>query len=292
MEKEIISIIILSWNTKDILKNCLRSIEYPKFGKWVFEVIVIDNGSTDGSAQMVEKDFREAVLVKNKKNLGYGAGNNIGIKKAKGEYLLFLNSDTLIKGDAIEEMAGFLKLHPDTGMVGPKLLNEDGSDQPSAGKFPGLRVSFVMLFAERFLGSKFARASYDKIKQVDWVMGAAMMTKKDVVERAGVMDEGIFMYMDEVEWCYRIKKQGFKIVFLPDPEVIHLWQKSSVSGREAPILNIYKGLIYFYKKHLPFWKLPVLMLMLKVKALTSIFVGVIFNNAYLKKTYAKALKIN
>lgn len=291
MEKEIISIIILSWNTKNILKDCLQSIKKSR-SKWEFEIIVVDNGSTDGSAQMVEKDFKKVILIKNKKNLGYGAGNNMGIKKASGNYLLFLNSDTLVKGKAIEEMADFLESRSEVGMVGPKLLNEDGSDQPSAGKFPGLKVSFIMLFAERFLGSKFARASYSRIKQVDWVMGASMMTRRDVIGKAGVMDEGIFMYMDEVEWCYRIKKQGFKIIFLPDPKIVHLWQKSSTSGREAPILNIYRGLIYFYKKHLPSWKLPILILMLRTKAVISIFIGVIKNNAYLKKTYAKALRIN
>ena len=284
-EKEIkISIIIPSWNTKDLLRNCLKSLGSS------YEVIVVDNGSTDGTLGMIEKEFPYALLIKNKKNLGFGAANNQGMKKAKGDYLLLLNSDTIIKDKAPLLMANYLKNHPQVGTVGCRLLNKDGSLQPSAGPFPSLKIAAIMLFFEHWLGD-LVRRSFEKTKEVDWVTGAALMIKGDVLSKAGFMDEGLFMYMDEVEWAYRIKKAGYKVVFYPKAQIIHLGWGSSKSGRREPILNIYRGLIYFYKKHCPHWQLPILKLMLKLKAGGAYLLGLLLNNSYLKETYAQALKI-
>lgn len=290
-KKKVISIIILSWNTKDLLKNCLRSIYNLRDKNYEVEVIVVDNGSTDGSAEMVEKEFSQVVLIKNKKNLGFGAGNNQGMKKAKGDYFLILNSDTIVKSKAPMKMAQFLKKHPEVGAVGCKLLNQDGTNQPSFGPFPNLLVAAIMLFGEHWLGD-LVRHSSDKIKETDWVMGAALMVRKEVFKKAGPMDESIFMYMDETEWCYRIKKAGYKVMFYPGAKIIHLGRASSRTGKKDPILNIYRGLIYFYQKHYPGWQLPILRLMLKLKAGGALFVGYLTKNKYLKETYAQALKIS
>jgi len=285
MEKEIkISIIIPSWNTKGLLRNCLKSLGSS------YEIIVVDNGSTDGTLAMIEKEFPYVLLIKNKKNLGFGAANNQGMKKAKGDYLLLLNSDTIVKDKAPLLMAKYLKDHKEVGVVGCQLLNKDGSLQPSAGPFPGLKISLIMLFLEHWFGD-LVRSSFKRTKEVDWVMGAAFMLKREVLKKVGFMDEGLFMYMDEVEYSFRIKKAGYKVVFYPQAQIIHLGAGSSKSGRKDPILNIYRGLIYLYKKHYPQWQLPILRLMLKLKAGLSYFLGLILNNNYLKTTYAQALKI-
>lgn len=290
-KKKIISIIILSWNTKGLLRQCLKSIYNLQLTINNCEIIVVDNGSTDGSPEMVEKEFPQVVLIKNKKNLGFGAGNNQGMRKAKGDYFLLLNSDTVVKNKAPVKMAQFLNQHSKVGVVGCKLLNQDGSDQPSFGPFPNLIVAGVMLFSEHWFGD-LVRRSGNQIKEADWVMGAALMVKKEVFKKAGPMDEGIFMYMDETEWCYRIKKAGYKVMFYPGAEIIHLGGASSLTGRKDPILNIYRGLIYFYKKHYPRWQLPILRLMLKLKAAGALLIGYLTNSQYLKETYGQAFKIS
>lgn len=290
-KEKIISIIILSWNTKKLLRDCLQSIHSSGPNPYNIEVIVVDNGSTDDSPKMVAQEFPQAVLIKNKKNLGFGAGNNQGMKKAKGDYFLILNSDTIIKNRASVKMAQFLDQHPEVGVVGSKLLNQDGSSQPSHGSFPSLFITTIMLFAEHWLGH-LVRYSGDQTKETDWVMGAALMVKKEAVKKAGPMDESIFMYMDETEWCYRIKKAGFKVMFYPEAKIIHLGRGSSKTGRKEPIINIYRGLIYFYKKHYSRWQLLILRLMLKLKAGGTLFLGYLTNNQYLKETYGQAFKIN
>jgi GT2 family glycosyltransferase len=282
-----ISIIIPSYNTQELLSQCLKSLDSNS------EIIVIDNGSTDGSVNMLRKLQSQNPKIKtifNQKNKGFGGANNQGIKIATGDYLLFLNSDTLVKNQAPFKMAQFLKENPKAGMIGCRLLNKDGSWQPSAGYFPSLGITFIMLFAEHWLGD-LVRSSFPKEKEVDWVMGAAMMIKKEVIAKAGLMDEGIFMYMDEVEWAYRIKKAGFKIVFYPGAEITHLFGASSKTGRQDPILNIYRGLLYFYKKHYSPSQLVILKIMLKLKAVGALILGFLTNNRYLKQTYVQALEI-
>lgn len=232
----------------------------------------------------------EIKTIFNKKNLGFGAANNQALRQAQGEYILLLNSDTVVKDSAPLKMAEFLEKHPKVGAVGCKLLNHDGSSQPSAGLFPSLGITFIMLFFEHWFSSV-ARASFADNKEVDWVMGAAMMIRKEVIQKAGLMDEGIFMYMDEVEWCYRIKKAGFKVMFFPEAEIIHLFGGSSKSGRKDPILNIYRGLLYFYQKHYSPYQLFILKIMLKLKATGALILGFLTNNQYLKETYVQALEI-
>lgn len=279
-----ISIIIISWNTKSLLRDCLNSLKGNE------EIIVVDNASSDGSPQMVQKEFPKVKLIKNQKNLGFGAANNQGIKVASGDYLLLLNSDTVVKNDAPLKMAGFLSENSQAGVVGCRLLNSDGSLQPSAGPFPGLGVTFVMLFLEHWL-KNLVRTSFPKVTEVDWVMGAALMVRREVIKKAGLMDESIFMYMDEVEWCYRIKKTGFKVFFFPEASITHFFGGSSQTGRETPILNIYRGLIYFYQKHYSTNQLKILKFMLKLKAGIAWALGKVTGNPYLVKTYVQTFQI-
>lgn len=288
-----LSLVVLSWNTAELLEQCLESISSTVSGRQgAVEVIVVDNGSTDNSVEMVKRKFPEVKLIENKKNLGFTKGNNIGIKKAKGEYIMLLNSDTIVKNGALERMVEFLDSSPEVAIVGPKLLNKDGSPQANCGRFPDLSVALVMLFGEHWGGSDYVRCSPDSSRFVDWLMGAAFIARREVFEKVGGLDEKIFMYMEEVEWFYRAKKAGFKAYFLKEAEIIHLGQGSAKQGRKGPIVNIYRGLLYYYKKHKNKIELLILRMMLKAKALISLAIGLTINNRYLKETYGEALKIN
>lgn len=280
-----LSIIIVSFNTQELLRNCLRSVLSQEGLK--FEVWVVDNASTDESAEMVEKEFLKVKLIKNKENLGFAKANNLALKKTKGRFLFLLNPDTIVKDQMLVKIADFMEKNPQASASGVKILNPDGSPQMSVGKFYNLINSFLMLFGGERMG--FLRASPSRIEEVDWVSGAALVLRKEVIETVGMLDEKFFMYMEELEWCYRIKKSGFKIYFYPEAEIIH-YERASGSKSEA-IWGIYKGLIYFYQKHKPRWQLMLLRLMLKTKASLAWFLGILTNNDYLKTTYARAFRL-
>lgn len=282
----ILSVIIVNFNTKDLLKDCLSSILRQAQGI-NFEVLVVDNGSTDDSTVMIKEKFPQVSLIENKKNLGFAKANNQGIKRAGGKYILLLNSDTILKDNPLFRLIRFAEKHPQAGVIGGRLLNRDGREQPSVAPFFTLPKAFLWLLT----GDRFLYSSPRKPCQVDWVMGAALMIKKEVIDKAGFLDEKFFMYMEEQEWCYRIKKAGWQVWFYPGAEIFHLIRGSSPEGRQKAILGIYQGLIYFYQKHFAPWQLRVLKLLLRAKAAGAWFVGILTNNAYLKQTYAKAFKL-
>lgn len=281
-----LSIIIVSFNTKDLLKNCLTSVFNTTKGI-NFEVFVVDNGSTDGSIEMVKKKFPKVFLIKNKKNLGFARANNQALKKAKGEYLLLLNSDTKILDNALEKLVNFAKGKEELGIVGPKLLNPDKSPQPSAAPFYTLPVVFISLLR----GDSFLRRSYQETREVDWVAGACFLIKKEITKKIGFLDEEFFMYIEEMEFCFRAKKAGYKTYFYPAAKIFHLVRGSSTAGKREAIWWIYKGLIYFYQKHFAPWQLRVLKFLLQAKALGAWFAGILSGSDYLKKTYAKAFEL-
>ncbi len=289
-----LSIIIVSYNTKKITENCLKSIfDSLKNSKINYEIIVVDNASTDDSCEMLEsyKVHKALKVIKNEINVGFAKANNQGVKIAKGKYLLLLNSDILVLNNSIEKLFNFYKQNEKLiNFLGGKLLNKDLTPQPSCGPM----YSLPMVFAHLFLKGDYwglTRYSPNKIKGVDWVSGACILTKKEIFQKLGGFDERIFMYMDEIDLFFRAKKNGFKIFFYPEANFIHLGSASS-GGRTYPILQVYRGLIYFYKKHHnnPI-SLFLLKFMLKLKALISIFIGKLLNNKYLIKTYEEAFNL-
>lgn len=294
-----LSIIILSYNTKELTIRCIGSIikYYQKqLGKEEFELIVVDNASTDGSAEAVSNfQFPSASwrtnfqlkLIKNKKNYGFSKGNNIGAKSAKGKYLLFLNSDTEVLDEGLAGMVDFFEKHKDVGVLGAKLQNSDGTAQPSAGTFYTLGTIFVMLFGGERFG--LLRESPLGTKAVDWVSGGAMMIRRSFFEKLVGFDERFFMYMEDMELCFRAKKEGLLTYFYPHVSIVHKTLGSS--NRTFAILNIYKGLLYFYKKHTNYMEYLVVKLLLVVKACMAIVIGVVTRNGYLTSTYRKALAL-
>ena len=293
-----LSIIIVSFNTKQLLKNCLTSI-YAHTRLKSHEIIVVDNASKDGSSQMVEKIFPQVRLLRNKKNVGFGQANNQATKVARGKNLLFLNSDTSLTEDSISIIVNYLKNHPDVTIAGCLLKNIDGSTQQSAGFFPTLsKIFFWALFLDdlpiiRDLIRPYQISSkkfYEKEQEVDWVTGAFFLLKKQVFDHLGGFDKNLFMYGEEVDLCYRAKKKGFKVSYTPKTNTVHYKSASSESG-EA-IIREFKFLIYFFKKYKNKCQLPLLKFLLKIACLSRVLLfGIIMGKPTTKKIYEKTFKL-
>ena len=208
-----LSIIIVNWNVSGLLRRCLRSIEVNR-GDLALEVIVVDNASSDDSVPMVQREFPRVRLIVSRENLGYTGGNNLGIKETRGRYLLVLNPDTEIIGNAMQQMLAYLDQHPAVGVMGPQLLNPDGSVQSSRRRFlqPVAALFQGTYFGWRFFpNNRFERMHTmadlpdNRIQPVDWLLGAALMIRGETWQQVGPFDEQFFMYSDEVDWCHRCR---------------------------------------------------------------------------------------
>lgn len=282
-----LSIIIPSYNTSALLERCLLSVFASLKGSDVsFEVIVVDNASSDGSPEAVNKKFPQVLLLRNKTNLGYGKANNQAIKIAKGRYVLLLNSDIIVQNDATGALYRFVRNNV-KAFAGGKLFNEDGSPQPSCGLFYTLPVVAVMLFIRGdYWGA--TRFAPERVEKVDWISGACLIGRKSSFLDVGLFDEGIFMYMEEVELLYRANQRGYATFFYPEARFIHAGSASS-GQRRTPVVNIYRGLVHFYSKHYGWFPRTVLKAMLYTKALAAIAVGRMIGRSDLVHTYEEAL---
>lgn len=261
-----------------------------QFEDSLFEYIIVDNHSEDDSAKILSdavKKYSGFHFVENPKNNGFGAGNNLGVTHAKGEYLLFLNNDTQIKGDGIMRMVEFLDSHKDAGIVGGELKNFDGTPQASVGAFFTLFPTLLLLLGMQRFGIIDKNPTH--ISQVDWVKGACLLIRGGLFEKLHGFDENIFMYTEDMELCYRARKSGVAIYFYPTEGILHKDQGSS--NRTFAILNIYKNIPYFYRKHMPNWQLSVVKLLLISKATILLILGKITRNQYLTSTYEQALNV-
>jgi O-antigen biosynthesis protein len=272
----ILSIIIINYNSRSVLQNCLISVIGNGF-KTECEVFVIDNNSSE-SMKDLEAIFPQVTFIYNHKNLGYAAANNIGILKSSGKFVLLLNPDTIVNENTFSPMIRYLEENKDVGIVGCKIFNLKGELERSTHSFPSLAKEFVHAnefikiflsydsFSSRLLKKIFRSKSfesyweYDRIREVDHVTGACMMVKKEAIEKAGLLDEAFFLYNEEVEWSYRIKKVGYKSIFLPESNIIHLFGYSTKQGVQKQTINEllverYRGMLYYFQKHYGFTKL-------------------------------------
>jgi len=229
-----LSVIIVNWNVRDLLHRAVSSVLASWDDRPGLEIIVVDNSSRDSSVDMVQANFPQVYLIANRENRGFTGGNNQGINAATGEFLLLLNPDTEIVNSALPCLIDYAKIHPDVGMIGPQMLWPDGSVQSSWRRFPSLPVLFLestwlqALTPRRILRDYYAQDKADDAEQdVDWITGAAMLTRREVIEQVGGMDEGFFMYSEEVDWCRRIKQAGWRVVYYPNARIIHHEGKSS-----------------------------------------------------------------
>lgn len=252
-----LSIIIVNWNTKKLLSNCLDSIAKNIDGISK-ELFVVDNNSTDGSQIFIKENYSYVNLIENTENLGFSKANNIALRKAVGKYLLLLNSDTVVEPSAISLMIDFLEKNPSTGMVGPKLLNSDGTIQPACRRsIPNPKVAFYRItgLSKLLPGNKeFAKynltfKSSEELQEVEAISGACMMIKKKTMDEIGLLDEDFFMYGEDIDWCYRLGQKGWKIYYIPCARVIHRHRASSERRRFKSTLNFYHAMYIFYKKH-------------------------------------------
>lgn len=282
-----LSIIIISFNTKKLTEDCLTStIRSLKEAKLSWEIIVVDNVSTDGTRDMLKKKFPAVRTILNAENVGFGRGNNQGIKAAKGEYILLLNSDTVVLNNAIGKLVSFGRQHPNA-FIGPKLLNPDRSPQSSCGPFFSLPVVFASLFLKGdYIG--LTRWSPTRARKVDWVSGACILGPKKLFMQDLLFDEQIFMYMEEIDLFMRARKKGYPAYFYPRSLIVHLGAASSTNKRKGPVLNIYRGFIYLYKKHGTPFSLSLVRHMLKIKAIAGWLVGLALGKDQLKETYEEA----
>lgn len=303
-----LSIIILSYNTEKLLTECLDSI-YKLTKGITFEVIVVDNASSDNSLEQIEKlakKYQTIDLIANNKNLGFAKANNLAIKRAKGRYLLLLNSDTLIKVNMLPEILYWMDGHPKVGIASCALKNADGSLQPTGGYFPTLFKIFSWMFflddlplidrlvkpyhplhEESFFYQ--GKGLFKKVVERDWVTGAFFLVRREVVEKVGFLDENYFMYVEEVDFCFRAKKTGWQVWFLPEWSIIHIGRASS-SDNSFPIISEYQGLKVFYKKHMPHWQYNFLRLFLKIGSIFRILLFILLGKFKRSRIYVQAIK--
>lgn len=250
-----VSIIIVNYNTKELTRNCLNSV-YEKIKDINFEIIVIDNASSDGSQEMIKNEFKDVILIESKENLGFGRANNLGMETAKGKYVFLLNSDTILLNNAVKIFFDYMEKNEKVGVCGGNLYNEDMTEQASYGNFPKLSQQllstflFHRLFPE-FYRKKFATADGNVTKEtsIDFICGADMFINKNVLEEVGNFDKDFFMYYEETELCYRIRKSGYDIRIIPDVKIIHLCGKSTGDNiSDKKFLMVEESKYKYFKK--------------------------------------------
>lgn len=251
-----VSIIIVNWNTCKITCDCLRSV-FKQTADVGFEVIVVDNASSDDSIEMIKKKFPQIVLIANSENKGFAAANNQGMAIAKGKYVLLLNSDTIVLNHAIEKTVTFIEKHPEAGVVGCRIVNQDMSLQPTCFMYPSVLNMFLSstYLYKVFPKSKFfgrERMSWwnrEDVKEVDVVTGCFMLVRTEIIAQVGIMDERFFVYGEETDWCYRMNKAGWKNLFMPNANIIHLGGASSKQIRPEMMAQLRCSILTFMRKH-------------------------------------------
>jgi len=259
-----LSIVIVTWNVRELLLACLGTIaqgpvdlaENAPENAIRIEVIVVDADSQDGSAEAVRDQYSWAQVIEPGWNVGFAFGNNIGMQASKGRYVLLLNPDTEVLGDALARLTHYLDSHPEVGVVGPQLLNDDGTVQSSRRRFPTLATAFFEstwlqpAAPRRVLKRYYCLDGGDnETLHVDWVAGAAVMVRRDVVEQVGGLDESFFMYSEELDWQRRIKAAGWEVVYFPEAKIIHYGGKSSEQVVARRDIAFHTSKIRYFRKY-------------------------------------------
>jgi len=287
-----LSVVIVNWNVKDLLKKCLASVYRQTLGI-SFEVFVVDNASPDNSAAMVAAEFPQVKLIANLDNKGFAAANNQGIREAKGEFILLLNPDTEILDNALAKAVELTRQNVRIGVLGCRLLNSDQTLQPSARRFPTLADQFLILLKvhhlwpdmeifRRYFAQDF---DYSAAGEADQVMGAFFLIRRETLDQIGLLDEGYFIWFEEVDFCRRAKDAGWKIAYAPEVEIIHHCSQSFkqvLSLSKQKIFN--RSLLRYFQKHRPLWEY----LLLAALNPLSLLLAYIFQSA--KKAKGVAIK--
>ncbi len=248
----ILSLIIVNWNTREILLKCLSAVYEHPFSVDL-EVWVVDNASADDSAAAVRQRYPQVKLIECSENIGFARGNNLALERARGEYVLLLNTDALVGPGAIAQLFEFLKTHPAAAAAGPYLLNPDQTLQESCYPFPSLSREFWRMF---HLDNLFPYGRYDmsrwdptQPRSVDCIQGACLMLRREALNQVGLFDPHFFMYTEEIDLCYRLKKAGWDLYWVPAARVIHYGGQSTRQVAPQMFLSLYETKVYFFRKH-------------------------------------------
>ncbi len=272
------TIVIVSHNCRDAIRQCLRKLTAP--GNSV-PIIVVDNASPDGSAEMVVSDFPTVELIKNGQNKGFAVACNQGIRACATAFILLLNPDTLLEHTELQKLLKFMNSQPDVGACGPRHVNVDGTLQPSCRAFPTLgamvcdELGLSRLFPHsRRLGSyRLSGWEHDETSDVDQLMGSCLLLRRTALEHLGLLDERFFLYFEEVDLCWRMWQTRWRVFFIADATVTHLGGESSKADRRNALGHRYRSLFAFYRKHYPRWQLPILRLVVQAAALARAAIG-------------------
>ncbi len=245
-----LSFILVNWNTKGYTLEALRSI-VNTVGDYRHEIFVVDNGSTDGSPEAIRKAFPRVRLTSNERNFGFARAVNQALAQAKGSYCVLLNSDARLMEGAIKALVAFMEENPDAGIAGGQLMNEDGSRQNSIAPFPSLATE---LFNKRLLRIFFPRRypgkerDYPSPLDVDSLVGACIIVRRQAIEEVGKLDEGYFFFMEETDWCLRMKKRGWRVSFVPQARILHLQGASASMAKAETRIEYYRSRYRFFTK--------------------------------------------
>lgn len=274
-----LSILIVNWNTRELVVNCINSV-FTHPPKADFEIIVVDNASSDGSLENLRSNFghnEKVKIIASAKNLGFGRGNNLAYQDSSGEYVFLLNPDSQVTDSTLDTLIVYMDAHPDVGIVGPKIVYPGGNLQPSVRRFPTIWPS-VLVFSglhriikpRSYLMDDF---DYQYVREVDQVMGAALFTRRSVIEQIGFFDENFWLWYEEVDFCKRVKDAGQKVMFTPKAIIEHH------SGKSFSQLSVYQrkkivseSLLYYFRKHGSVFDSLLLRLILPVVLLSALLV--------------------
>lgn len=289
-----LTISIINFKTKELTGRCLDSI-LAKTWKTSYQICLVDNDSRDGSVEYFKRKYPQVTLIESKENLGFAGGHNLVLKKLNTDYVLILNSDVEVLDKSLDNLVEFME-EEDFAIAGCLLLNKDGSFQPSGGDLPTLFPVFIWIsglddilpIIRKHIPSlhrKF-RNYYDG-GNVSWVGGTAMMVKKEVLEKIGYLDDKIFMYAEDIEFCLRAQKCGFKLGWTNNASMVHLGGASTKDAQFRQWLGEYKGLIYVYQKHFSILSQIILIMLIYIFTLVRILAFAVVGKLQVSKTYAK-----
>lgn len=265
------SVVLVCWNNKTYLDPCLRSL-YEGSLKSTFDVVVVDNGSVDGSQQMLAEKYPDVMLIQNESNVGLGRASNQGIRATTGRYVLLLNNDTLVEGPSLDMLVEFLDAHPDAGAVGGKLLNPDGSFQSGYASFSTLLEEFLIVthIGELIWAGYPTHGDSNEIKSTGWLSSACLLVRRSALDHIGLLDESYFIYGDEADLQYRLSKAGWKVYSLPSSKIIHFGGRSMDRWKRRKM--VYRGKLLFYQKNYGFVKTLILRAMFFVMSFFKLLI--------------------